>query len=384
VLGTALIAAKGFAAPEAGDAYTRACELGRELGDIPKFLEALYGQFVFHWQRAELDAAHEVGRNLLRLAEEQSDGDAKVVGHRIFAAYLFPLGKFCESRDRAEAAIALYDPDHDQSRRFYSFDSRVICLDWLAHALLILGYPDDARKRSNEALDSATKLAHPTTMAAALIRNCTLHLLLRDRRAAQAQADELIELTKEQGSRQRLAEGRVIRGWTLTPGGDKTEGIADITEGIAEIRQGLRDYRATGAELFSPYFLALLAEALRWAGRSATGLRMLRVVLHRLKLTRLRWIESELHRLRGELQLALPKPDQSEAEASFSRALAVASEQQAKFWELRAATSLARLWRDQRRRNEAHDLLAPIYGWFRQGFDTADLKDAKALLDELG
>jgi predicted ATPase len=147
------------------------------------------------------------------------------------------------------------------------------------------------------------------------------------------------------------------------------------------IRRGLADYRATGAELFSPYFLALLADAHGRADQAAIGL--LADALDGVERTGVRWIEAELHRLRGELRLALPEPDQSEAEACFRRALAVAHEQQAKLWELRAATSLARLWRDQRRRNEAHDLLAPIYGWFTEGFDTADLKEARALLDDL-
>ena len=154
-------------------------------------------------------------------------------------------------------------------------------------------------------------------------------------------------------------------------------------DGIAVIRRGLADYRATGAELSSPYFLALFADAPGRADQAAIGLSLLADALDGVERTGVRWIEAELHRLRGELRLALPEPDQSEAEACFRRALAVAHEQQAKLWELRAATSLARLWRDQRRRNEAHDLLASICGWFTEGFDTADLKDAKGLLDEL-
>jgi predicted ATPase len=145
----------------------------------------------------------------------------------------------------------------------------------------------------------------------------------------------------------------------------------------------LADYRATGAELFSPYFLVLLADAHGRADQAAIGLSLLADALDAVQRTGVRWIEGELHRLRGELWLAMPEPDQSEAEACFRRALAVAHEQQAKLWELRAATSLARLWRDQRRRNEAHDLLAPIYGWFTEGFGTVDLNEAKALLDAL-
>jgi predicted ATPase len=138
-----------------------------------------------------------------------------------------------------------------------------------------------------------------------------------------------------------------------------------------------------GRRAFLAYFLALLADAHGRADQATIGLSLLADALEGVERTGVRWVEAELHRLRGELSLALPEPDQSVAEACFRQALAVAQEQQAKLWELRAATSLARLGRDQRRRNEAHDLLAPIYGWFTEGFDTADLKDAKALLDEL-
>jgi len=174
-----------------------------------------------------------------------------------------------------------------------------------------------------------------------------------------------------------LAAGGVIRGWALAAGGR-------AADGIAVIRRGLADYRATGAELFSPYFLALLADAHGRADQAAIGLSLLADALDGVERTGVRWIEAELHRLRGELLLALPDPDQPEAEACFRQALAVAGDQGARLWELRAATSLARLWRDQDRCAQANDLLAPVYGWFTEGFDTADLKDAKALLDELG
>jgi predicted ATPase len=149
------------------------------------------------------------------------------------------------------------------------------------------------------------------------------------------------------------------------------------------IRRGLADYRATGAELFSPYFLALLADAYGRADQAAIGLSLLADALGGVEQTGVRWIEAELHRLQGELRLALPEPDHPAAEACFLRAMAIAREQQAKLWELRAATSVGRLWAEQGRRAEAQDLLAPVYGWFTDGFDTPDLKDAKALLDEL-
>jgi predicted ATPase len=377
VLGPALIAAKGFAAPETGRAYARACELCRELADARKLIPALYGQSVVHWQRAELTAAHEVARELLPLAEEQGDAAAEVVGHRILGAYLFQLGRFAEGRAHSESGLALYDPVRDRSSRFvFAVDSRVVCLLWLSQALLALGYPEQARVRQGEALASARELAHPNTIAQVLFCGWTLHQLLRDGREAQEQAEALIAFATEYSLPLWLAAGVVVRGWALAAGGR-----AD--DGIAVIRRGLADYRATGSELFSPYFLALLAEAHGRADQAALGLGLLAEALDWVERTEVRRIEAELHRFRGELRLALSEPDQSAAEASFGLALAVAQEQQAKSLELPAAASLARLWAGQGERRKAYDLLAPVYGWFTEGFDTADLKDAKALLDEL-
>jgi class 3 adenylate cyclase/predicted ATPase len=376
-LGPALIAAKGYAAPETGRAYARACELCREADDTPELFPALYGQSVVHWQRAELAAAYELARELLRLAEERGDAAAEVVGHRILGAYLFQLGRLAESRAHSERALALYDPVRDQSSRFvYAIDSRVVCLLWLSQALLALGYPEQARARNGEVLVRARQLAHPNTIAQALLYDWTLHQLLRDRREAQEQAEALIALATEQGLPLWLAAGVVVQGWALAAGGR-------AEDGIAVIRRGLTDYRATGAELFSPYFLALLADAHGRADQAATGLSLLADALDGVDRTGVRWLEAELHRLRGELWLALPEPDQSGAEGCLRRALAVAREQDARMWELRAATSLARLWREQGKRIEARDVLAPVYGWFSEGFDTPDLKEAKALLEAL-
>jgi predicted ATPase len=377
-LGPALIAAKGFAAPETSRAYARACELCRELGDIPKLLPALYGQTAVHWQRGELASMHEVAREVLRLSKEQGDAAGEVVGHRVVGTSLFQLGRFAESRDQLEAGVTLYDPVRDRDSRFiYAIDSRVVCLHWLAHALLILGYPGQARARSNEAIASARELAHANTMAQALLCDCTLHQLLRDGREARSRAEALIALATEHDFPLWLAAGLVIRGWALAHEARGEDGIAGIGHALA-------DYQATGAEMWAPYFLGLLADAQGRAGHPATGLRLLTDGLAGVERTGVRWIEAELHRLQGELRLARPEPDRTEAEACFRRALAIAHEQKAKLWQLRAATGLARLWAEQGERRKAYDLLAPIYGWFTDGFETADLKDAKVLLDELG
>ena len=377
VLGPALIAAKGVAAPETGRAYARACELCRELGDVPELFPALYGRSVVHFQRGELAAAHEVAQELLRLAEERGDAAAQVTGHRLIGSALSQLGRLAESRDHLETALARYDPVRDRtSALVYALDSRGVCLSWLSHVLLALGHPEQGLARNGEALARARELAHPNTVAFALSCGCIFHQLLRDRRGAQAEAEELVALATEQGFPVWLAAGTIVRGWALAD-----DGRAE--DGIVEIRRGLADYQATGAEMWSPYFLHLLAEALGRAGQATAGLDLVADAVDRTDRTGARWIEAELHRLRGELLLALPEPEWREAVACFRRALAGAREQGARLWELRAGTSLARLWRDRGERQKARDLLAPVHGWFAEGFGTQDLRDARALLDEL-
>jgi class 3 adenylate cyclase/predicted ATPase len=376
LLGQALIGTKGPAAPETGRVYARASELCRELGDMPELFAALYGQHVFHFERAELDRALEVALELLRLAREQGDATATVTGHRLVAAALCHLGRFLEARSHCEEGLALSDPVRDRtSCLFYAFDSRTGCLNRLAHALLALGYPDQARAWARQALIHARELAHSLTLAEALDRTSNLYQILGDRSTARELAEELIALATEQGFPLWSAMAMVVTGSVMADDRRVDDGLAQICEGIAI-------QRATGSDVFSPYLLALLASAHRRAGQVEAGLARVNDALDRVDRTGGRWFEAELHRVRGELLLVTPAPRLA-AEASFRRALTVAREQSARMWELRAATSLARLWRDQNKRTEARDLLAPVYGWFTEGFDTPDLREAKALLIEL-
>jgi predicted ATPase len=376
-LGQASLAAGGFAAPETGRAYARARELCRELGEVPEFFPALYGRFIVHFQRAELAAAHEAAEELLRSAEERGDDAARVTGHRIVGSALYHLGRLAESRAHLEEGLARYEPERDRGSAFaYALDTRVVCSFWLVHVLLAQGYPDQARALMEEALAYARELAYPYTLAYALSVACILHGRHRPGPEARAVAETLVALATEQGFPLPAAVGTVVAGWA--PIGEEP-----AEEGIVRMGRGLADYTATGAELWVPDLLALLAQAHGRAGRPAAGLDLLAEGLGRVGRTGGRWPEAELHRLRGELLLALPSPDLAEAEASFSRAIAVSREQGARMWELRAATSLARLRRDQGERQKAHGLLAPAYAWFTEGFDTQDLRDAKGLLDEL-
>jgi predicted ATPase len=241
----------------------------------------------------------------------------------------------------------------------------------------VLGYADQALKRSADIRALAQELAHPFTLAYALDFAARIHQLRGEGKLTQERAEELLTLSREQGFTQRLATGTILLGWALTAQGQKAQGVA-------QVHQGLDAFRATGAELARPYYLALLAEAYGDVGEVEEGLRLLTEALVAADHSGERFHESELHRLQGEFLLVRSAEHHEEAETCFRRALEVARHQQAKSWELRAAMSLSRLWRQHGKRDQARELLAPIYGWFTEGFDTADLQEAKVLLAELG
>jgi predicted ATPase len=222
----------------------------------------------------------------------------------------------------------------------------------------------------------AQQSAHPFSLGFALALTAIFHQFCREARAAQASAEAVLSLATEQGFSLWWAYGALPHGWALANQGQAKEGIEQLT-------QGLTAWRATGAELGRSCWLALLAEAHGTLGEPEAGLTALTEALALVDATGERWYESELYRLRGELLLQQSSDNQAEAETCFHHAINIAQNQQAKSWELRAATSLARLWQQQGKRQEAYDLLASVYNWFTEGFDTADLKDAKALLDEL-
>jgi predicted ATPase len=239
-----------------------------------------------------------------------------------------------------------------------------------------LGYPDQATKKSREALSFAHEVAHPFSLASALFFTAWLHCSRREVHETQERADAAVNLSSEHGFPFWRSAGIVLLGWTLAEQG-KTE------EGIVQIRRGLTSWRDTGAQQWLPFALSLLAEAYVKAGKIEDGLHLLEEALALVDKTEERWCEAELYRLKGELLLALATSDQAEAERNFRHAIDVARRQQAKSMELKAAVSLSRLWCDQGKRDPARKLLTEIYGWFTEGFDTASVKEAKALLEEL-
>jgi predicted ATPase len=297
--------------------------------------------------------------------------------HRVLGTTSFVLGAVATAHIHFRQGIQLYDSQQHRASAFlYGDDAGVVCHNFAALTLWILGYPDPGLARSQEAVTLARQIAHPYSLAFALSFAAMFHQFRREGSAAQECAEASINLATEQGFPHWMAFGSMLRGWALAQQGQAKEGIAQIT-------QGLMTYRATGAETLRPYFLALLAEAHSLIGQPEAGLMALAEALTLAETTRERWYEPELYRLKGELLLQQSLDNQAEAETCFQHAIVIAQNQQAKSLELRTATSLARLWDQQGNRQEARDLLAPVYHWFTEGFDTADLKDAKALLEAL-
>jgi predicted ATPase len=382
-LGMVLVTTKGFASPEGEKVIARVRELCRQVGETPQLLGVLVGVVVFYLNRAELKTAHELAKQYLRLAQRVQEPYPLVWAHFLMGAILFNLGEFVLAQEHLEQGIALYDP---QQHRVLAFragaDPGTANLSMVAFALWSLGYPDQALKKHRDALALAQEVAHPLSLANTLANTAWLHLLRREGQATQEGTEALVALCSEQGFAQYLAYDPILRGWALAEQGQGKEGIE-------QVRQGMAAWQATGAELWRPFYLALLAEAYRNVGQTGQGQTVVVDAFVQVEKTGERWYEAELSRLKGELTLqqsserCLESGIQKEAENSFVNAIEIARKQQAKSLELRAAMSLSRLWQQQGKKAEARQMLAEIYNWFTEGFDTKDLQEAKALLDEL-
>jgi predicted ATPase len=382
-LGVSLSATKGFGAAEVEKTYTRARELCQQLGASPQLFPVLFGLWTFYAVRAKFQTAHEIGTQLLSLAQRQQDTSFRLEAHLALGNTLTILGEFAPALQHFEQGIAIYNPQQHSSHAFlYGEDPGVVCLSYAAHALWYLGYPDQALERSHRAITLSREVSHPFSLAYALGPATLLCWLRKEVQAVQERAEALITLCSEHGFAYRLIWGKLLRHWALAEQGQ-------VAESIVQMQQHLTAYQEIGAENWRPLFLALLAEAYGKGGQVEEGLTTLTEALAVVNKTGEHIVEAELYRLRGEFMLArssiqsLASRVQKEAEASFLKAIDIARAQQAKSWELRAATSLARLWQQQGKQQEAHQLLAAVYDWFTEGFDTKDLQEAKALLDEL-
>jgi class 3 adenylate cyclase/predicted ATPase len=374
-VGVPLIAIKGMAAPEVERAYARARQLCQQVGDTPQLFPTLFGLWWFYEVKPDLGAAYELARQLLNLAGQADDSALLIQAHRAMGQTLFWLGEFSSARSHLEQAIARYDPQlHRSLATTYGEHAGVITRGFTAHVLWYLGYPDRALEAMREALSIAAELTHPWALVMINAFAALLRAYRREPHLVQQPAESVLKLAREHELAFFVGHATVLRGWARVQQGEGEEAIADIRRGIAA-------YRATGAELESSYWLALLAEACATGDAVEEGLAALTEALDLVASTGVRFYHAELFRLKGEMLLKRAEPKQ--AQASFREAIRVASNQHAKLLELRAATSLARLWRNQGKPQQARELLAPVYGWFTEGFDTRDLKEAKTLLEEL-
>jgi len=374
-LGAASMVGKGFAAPTTGQAYARARELWEQIGSPSEFLQVPYGQSIHHLVRGELDVALRLDEGLLRLSRQHNDSAGLVMGLFSSGINLMFAGRFASSRSHLEQMLALYDPiSHRLLAHQAGTHPQVASQVYLGIVLFCLGFVEQALTRSNAAIAEARRLAHPPSLALSLATGARLLSLVGDNAALGECVDQLVAVTAEQGFPHWGAHGTICRGWIKVKNGD-------VTEGMSLLRSGSEAFRATGAEVLAPYHISLLAQACGIAGQIEEGLTLLNDALHIVERTNERWFVAELNRLKGRFLLRQGHLD--DAEALYRNALSIAGEQEARLWELRAATSLAWFRRDQGKLAAAYALLAPIYGWFTEGFNTSDLRKARALLDEL-
>jgi predicted ATPase len=381
---TPLIHVKGYAASETKAAAERARLLieqtegmGEPLEDPLLLFSVLYGFWVANYLAFNGDAVRDLAAQFLTLAEKQIATAPLMMGHRLMGTSLLFTGDIAEGRAHYDQAIALYDPvEHRLLSTRFGQDIRVAILSYRALALALLGYPDAALTDADRALEHARDSGQAANLMYALIHASLVNVLCGHYEAANARADELFTLADEKSSLFWKAGAMLARGDAFASKGSAPEAVETMTSGIAA-------WRATGSTMWLPWHMSHLASAYAGLGQFGEARCCIDEALSAIKTSKETWYAAEANRVAGEITLKSPGPDAAKAETYFEHALAIARKQQAKCWELRAAMSMARLWRDQGKRTEARDLLAPIYRWFTEGFDARDLKEAKALLEAL-
>ena len=377
---------KGFAAAETKAATERARlliehaeALGEPLKDPLLLFSVLFGAWVANFVTFNGAVLRELAAQFLALAESQVTTAPLMVGHSIMGVACASAGNFLRARAHHDQALVLYDPTVHRAllTRFAAQDQLVVDLSFRSLTVWMLGYPDAALADAERALQEARQIDHASTLMFALWWTGLTKASCGCCTVANALGKELVALADQNRSPTYRVAGTLLQGSVLALTGKSAHAIEMITGGLSA-------NRSMGMTLLEPFLLSLMAVAHTALGQSSEASRCIDEAMTIIKKSEERWYEAEVNRIAGEIALMAPEPDAAKAQECFEQALAVASAQQAKSWQLRTATfSLARLWRDQGKRDEAHDLLAPIYGWFTEGFDTRDLKEAKALLDEL-
>jgi len=377
-IGAPLAAARGWAHPERERTYVRARELASQIGESPELPRVLVGTAAAHFIKGDLATAVEVAQEALVATEHTGDAFDLLAAHSQLGCALLHQGNFSRALQHLEHGIKLYNPsEHGSLANTFGLDYGVAALSHAAWCHMYLGHPDRALALSEEAVALAKRVEHPPSLALALVFAGFLHFERGELDRVRKQAGEAVGLCERLGFPHYLGVGRVLQGWARIESGEGEAGLAEIQQAMAELAR-------IGTGHGAPQGLFQLAEGLRKVGRHDDALRALGRALARAEQQGEHYYDAELHRLRAEILLDTDGNAVEGAETLFGQSLGIARRQEAKSFELRTATSLARLWRDQGKRAQARALLAPLYAWFTEGFDTADLKDARALLDELG
>jgi predicted ATPase len=383
-LSNALMHVKGYAAPETKGAIEQArlfIEQSEALGEPPEdpllLFSALYGVWVVNYVVFNGDICRDLAAQFLTLAEKKRATSPLLMAHAIIGHTSLNGGDFNKAREHYDKGIALYDPsEHRPLATRFGQDIRVAILSYRSLALWLLGFPEAALKDAENSVKYGRETGQAASLMFVLYVTDILHILCGNYSVATEQAQELFLVADEKGALLWKASGMMFEGCVLASTGKSSEAIERLTAGSI-------GYQSTGATTFLTWFLSYLIRAYLELGQFNDAWRRIGEMMTAVQTTKESWWEADLHRIAGEVALKSPEPDAAKAEAYFERALAVARQQQAKSWELRASMSLARLWRDQGKVQQARELLAPVYGWFTEGFDTRDLKEAKGLLEEL-
>ena len=379
-LSSALMGVKGYTDPEVITTWERAHRLVTETAGAgtPQHFSVLYGAWAFHMVSGHAEIARSKASDFLSLAQSGTASGPLVVGHRLLANMMMFCGDYRGAHRHLDIAASLYRPEEHREfmLRYYSHDSGISALLYLSWALWHRGYPNQSATPADRALEFSRQYGQAFTLAYALWHIAAKAVLLRQVDEAGACANECVTMADEHDLPVWAANGRIVQGWAAAHNSNTATGISLIREGLARAE-------ATGSHNCYPFFMALLTEALALEGKTDEGLVIIDDGLSRSATSGEKGWDAELYRLRGELLRLSSRPDPARAEAAFQTALAVARKQGTRGYALRAATSLARLWCELGRVAEARNLLAPVYGWFTEGFGTPDLKEAKALLDEL-